>query len=105
MLSFVAAISSASTSGVNLAYAFFDPSGLHKSYQSSSLLPPTSGLKDIPDQRINLHAIHIIQLLQSLLDLPLVRLDITDENQRIVFLDFLHSAFRIQRVDDHFMVI
>lgn len=105
MLSFVAAISSASTSGVNLAYAFFDPSGLHKSYQSSSLLPPAFVLKDIPDQRVNLHAIHVIQLLQGLLDLPLVRLDITDENQRIVFLNFLHGTFSVQRVDDHFMVI
>lgn len=105
MLSFVAAISSASTSGVNLAYAFFVPSGLHRSYQSSSLLPPASVLKDIPDERIDLHAIHVIQLLQSLLNLPLVRLDITDENQRVILLDLLHCAFCIQRVDDDLMVV
>ena len=60
---------------------------------------------NIPDQRINLHAIHIIQLLQCLLDLPLVRLDITDKHQRIVFLNLLHRAFGIQRVDDDLVVI
>jgi len=32
MFNFVAAMSSASTSGVNLQYAFFDPSGLPKSH-------------------------------------------------------------------------
>lgn len=68
-------------------------------------LPQPSVPPDIPDQRINLHAIDIIQLLQSLLDLPLVRLDIANKHQRIVLLDFLHRAFGIQRVDDDFVVI
>ncbi len=45
-----------------------------------------------PNQSIYLYAIYIVQLLQRLLDLPLVRLDIADKNQRIVLFNFLHRA-------------
>ena len=64
-----------------------------------------SSLQDIPDQRVNLHAIHIVQFLQRLLDLPLVRLDITNENQRVILLNLLHRTLGIQRIDDDFVVI
>ena len=61
--------------------------------------------QDLPNQRINLHAIHIIQFLQRLLDLPLVRLDITNENQRVILLNLLHRTLRVERVDDDFVVV
>lgn len=106
MFSFVAAISSASTSGVNLAYAFFDPSGLSNMISEREQSPYAHfPREDLPDQRINLHAIHIIQLLQRFLYLPLVRLHITDKYQRVIFLNFLHRALGIQGIDDHLVVV
>ena len=101
---FVAAISNASTSAVNLANAFFDPSGL---VQLSVILSPSSSTPKIytPYQSIDLDCVHVIQLLQCLLDLPLVRLHIHDENQRIVFFNLLHRTLRVQRVNDHFVVV
>ena len=59
----------------------------------------------IPNQSINLHAINIIKRLQRRLDLPLVRFDITHKHQRIILLDLLHRAFRVQRVDEDFVVV
>ena len=105
MFSFVAAISNASTSGVNLAYAFLDPSGLSKTISERAPSSVPSSPQDIPNQRINLHALHIIQFLQRLLDLPLVRLDIANENQRVILLNLLHRTLGIQRVDDDFVVV
>lgn len=106
MFNFVAAISSASTSVVSLAYAFFDPSGLAEVISGRALSSPTfSPLSNLPNQCINLHAIHIIQFLQRLLNLPLVRLYVADENQGIVLLNLLHRALGVQRVDDDLVVI
>jgi len=59
----------------------------------------------VPYESVDLDSLHIVQLLQSLLDLSLVCLDIHNEDQRIVLLDFFHRTFRIQRVDDDFMVV
>ena len=99
--SFVAAISSASTSFVNRAKAFFDPSGLLK---LSTWCIEQFGLNP-PDECVDLNRIDIVQLLQSRLNLPLVRLDIHDKNQRVVFLNLLHRTLCIQRVDNHFVRI
>lgn len=55
---------------------------------------------DIPNQRVDLHALHVVQFLQRLLDLPLIRLDVADKHQRVILLDLLHRALRVQRVDD-----
>ncbi len=60
---------------------------------------------NLPDQRIDLHTLHVIQLLQCLPDLPLVCLDIAYKHQRIVLLDLLHRALGIQRVDDDLVVV
>lgn len=60
---------------------------------------------NIPDQRVNLDSIDIIQLLQRLLDLPLVALDVHDKHKSVVLLDLLHRALRVQRVDNHLVVI
>ena len=85
------------------------PSSFHRVYRNDQytcfLFLYSASLQDLPDQCVNLHAIHIIQLLQRLLDLPLVRLDIADEDQRIVLLNLLHRTLRIQRIDDHFVMI
>jgi len=60
---------------------------------------------NVPDQRIDLHTVHIIQLLERLLDLPLVRLNITDKNQGVVLLNLLHRTLRVQWVNDDFVVV
>jgi len=91
-------MSSASTSGVSFANAFFDPSGLHRCQHVSTT---STRHQYIPNQSVDLDAIHIIQLLQRLLDLPLIRLDIHNEHQRIVLLNLLHRTFSVQRVDNH----
>ena len=57
-------------------------------------------MHDIPDKCIDLHALNLIQLPQRLLDLPLVCLDIYDENQRIVLLNLLHRALSIERMNN-----
>lgn len=119
--SFVAAMSRASTSGVSLAYAFFVPSGLCApsvlafpltlpkqvcpSFKNPHIAPlaldsPSRKREHIPNQRINLHALDVVQLLQRLLDLPLIRLHVADEHQRVILLNLLHGALRVQRVDD-----
>lgn len=56
----------------------------------------------IPNQRIDLHTLHIIQLFQRLPNLPLIRLDIHNKHQRIILLNLLHRTLRIQRMDDDF---
>ncbi len=88
------------------------PSLIHPVYSSVSLYPfllprtPFTCMDvDIPNQRIDLHRINIIKLLQRLLDLPLIRLDIHNKNQRVVLLDLLHRALRVQRVDDDFVLV
>src|SRR3954463_1793272 len=59
----------------------------------------------IPDESVNLDSINIVELLQSLLDLSLVGLDIDDEYKGIVFLDLLHGALGVKRVDNDLVLI
>ncbi len=51
----------------------------------------------LPDERVHLSRLNIIQLLHRILDLPLVRLDVNNEHQRVVLLNLLHRRFRVQR--------
>lgn len=62
-------------------------------------------MSHVPDQSVDLDSIHIIKLLQSLLDLSLVRLNIHDEHQGVVLLNHLHRALGVQRVNDNLVVI
>lgn len=62
-------------------------------------------ISHVPDQSVDLDSLHIVKLLQSLLDLPLVRLHIYDEHQGVVLLDLLHRALGVQRVNDNLVVI
>ena len=61
--------------------------------------------ENIPNQGIDLHAVHVVELLQRLLDLPLVGLDITDENECVVLLDLLHRTLGVQRVNYDLVVV
>jgi hypothetical protein len=93
-------MSSASWSGVSLAKAFFDPSGLcdHVSTTFGHTIQQSLRLVEngvIPDEGVDLYTVHIVQGLESLLDLPLVCLDIADEDERVVLLDLLHGALRV----------
>lgn len=63
------------------------------------------GRKYIPDQRVDLDCVHIVQLLQGLLNLALVRLDIDNENEGVVFFNLLHGALRVERVDNDFVMV
>lgn len=59
----------------------------------------------LPDQCVDLDCIHIIELLQRIFNLPLIRLQINDKHEGIVLLDFLHCTLRVQWVNDHLVVI
>lgn len=102
MASLVAAMSRASTSGVNRAKAFLDPSGLHVVSPYPRVLVVHSA---IPDERVDLDAVHIVQLLQRILDLSLVGLNVNNENQCVVLLNLLHRTLSVERVDDNFVGI
>lgn len=54
----------------------------------------------IPDQCVDLDCVHVVELLQRLLDLPLVRSDIHDEHQCVVLLNLLHRALGVEGMDD-----
>lgn len=64
-----------------------------------------SQLSNVPDEGVYLDAVHIIQLLQRLLNLPLVGLNIHNEDQSVVLLNLLHRALRVQRVDDDLVLV
>ena len=61
--------------------------------------------QEIPNKSVDLDRVHIVQLLQSLLDLSLVCLYIHNKDQGIVLLDLLHRTLCVERVDDHVMGI
>jgi hypothetical protein len=62
-------------------------------------------VEDIPNESIYLDSVNIVQLLQCLLDLLLVRTDIADKNQSVIFLDLFHRTFGVQRMNDDFVLI
>jgi len=53
-----------------------------------------------PDEGVDLCSLDIIQFLDRILDLTFVAFDINDEDKRVVFLDLLHCALRVQRRDN-----
>ena len=54
-----------------------------------------------PDQRVYLGRIHIVEFLHGILDLALVRPDVHNKYQCVVFLNFLHRRFSVQRPACH----
>ena len=55
------------------------------------------GERRVPNQCIDLCRLNVIQLLHRILNLPLVRLEVCDENEGVVLLDLLHSGLGVQR--------
>jgi hypothetical protein len=55
---------------------------------------------DSPDQSPDLEGLDVVQLLDGLLDLPLVALQVDDEHQRVVLLNLLHGGLSVQGVLD-----
>ena len=54
----------------------------------------------IPDERVNLNGVDVVQLLEGHLDLALVCLHIDDEHQGVVLLSLLHGTLGVQGVED-----
>lgn len=59
-----------------------------------------SAQRNIPDQGVDLDGVNVVELLKSLLDLPLVRLDIHNEDESVVLLNLLHRTLGVERVND-----
>jgi hypothetical protein len=49
-----------------------------------------------PDECVNLGSLDIIQLLDGIFYLPLVRSDVNDEHKGVVLLNLLHRRLRVQ---------
>jgi hypothetical protein len=59
----------------------------------------------VPDERVDLDGVDIIELLQSLLDLSLVGLDVHNKYKGVVLLDLFHGTLGVERVDDDLVLI
>lgn len=59
----------------------------------------------IPDQGVDLDGVDIILLLERILDLPLVRLGVDDEDEGVVLLDLLHGTLGVQRVQEDLVLV
>lgn len=53
-----------------------------------------------PNEGVNLGSIHIVQLLHSVFNLTLIRLQVHNEHKGIILLNLLHRALRVERVND-----
>ena len=56
---------------------------------------------DLPDERVHLCGLHIVELLHRILNLPLVRPNVDNKHQRVVLLNLFHRRFRVQRSAIH----
>ena len=86
------------------------PSGLHKGNIVSITSSARVGRgklykKSIPDQGVDLDNVDLVELLESLLDLGLVRLDVDQEDQGVVLLNLLHRTLGVERVDDDLVLV
>lgn len=54
----------------------------------------------LPDKSVDLDCVNVVELLESLFDLPLVCLDINDEHKGVVLLNHLHGTLGVERVYD-----
>lgn len=53
-----------------------------------------------PNQSVHLNRINVVHFLQRILDLPLVGLDVDDEDERVVLFDLLHCGFGVEGVEE-----
>ena len=58
-----------------------------------------------PDQSVDLNTLYVVQLLNGVLDLPLVCLDIDNENQGVVLFNPLHGRLSVEGVDDDLVLV
>ena len=58
-----------------------------------------------PDQSVDLNTLYVVQLLNGVLDLPLVCLDIDNENQGVVLFNLLHGRLSVEGVDDDLVLV
>lgn len=65
------------------------------SQSNVSLLPTVRS-----DKGVDLGSLDVVELLNSILDVPLVGLDVNDEDQSVVLLNLLHSRLSVERVLD-----
>jgi hypothetical protein len=70
-----------------------------KSVKNFSVADIGSG-PNSPDQSPDLEGLNVVQLLDGLLDLPLVALQVNNEHQSVVLLDLLHGSLGVQGVLD-----
>lgn len=63
--------------------------------------PKTPIYFSLPDEGVDVLALDVVQRLYRVLDLPLVRLHVHDENKRVVVFNLFHGALSRQReLDD-----
>lgn len=55
----------------------------------------------IPDEGVDPNGVHVVRLLQGLLDLTLVRLAVNNEHKSVDLLDLLHRALGVQGEQKH----
>ena len=53
-----------------------------------------------PDQGVDLGGLDVVELLDGVLDVPLVGLQVDDENKGVVVLNLLHGTLSVERVVD-----
>lgn len=58
------------------------------------------GVVCLPDEGVDLVGLDVVELLDGVADLALVRLDVNDEDEGVVVLDLLHRRLSVERVDD-----
>ena len=59
----------------------------------------------LPDEGVNLDRVDVVELLESQFDLGLVGLDVDNEDERIVLLNLLHGALRVERVHNDLVLV
>jgi len=64
-----------------------------------------SGLRFLPDERVDFGDVDVVQLLDRVFNLVLVRLHVDDEHKRVVVLDLLHRGLcRQGELNDGIMI-
>jgi len=58
-----------------------------------------------PDESVDLCGIDIIKLLDSILNLPLIGLDVNQEDKCVVLLNLFHGGLRVQRLSQDTILI
>lgn len=63
------------------------------------------GIRNLPDEGVDLNGVNVIELLEGLLDLGLVGLGVDNEDKGVVLLNLLHGTLSVQRVNDDLVLV